>query len=311
MTLFSRLVVGTAELPPIRSLVTSTRVGRRVARRFVAGETLDEAILASRKLNKQGMSVSLDLLGEEVTTAAEVDHARHEYEQCLARIASEGIDGNISIKLTQLGLSLGDEMTASNLDQLAKTAASLELTITVDMEDSTYTASTVEIYRAAQARHGNLGLALQAYLHRTPADLELLLSEGGHVRLCKGAYMEPDEIAFTDKDEVDAAYVRLLEPLMADSRVMPAIATHDRRLIEMTRRLAQSRSAPFEFQMLYGIATSIQKELAVAGYPLRIYVPYGARWYPYLVRRLGERPANMAFFARALFSRPGREKKAA
>jgi len=302
MSFFSRLVVGIAESAPIRSFVTSTTIGQRVARRFVAGETLDEAIAAARQLNKLGMSVSLDLLGEEVTTPDEVEQARREYEQCLQRIAAERVDGNISIKLTQLGLSLDEELAASTLDQLAKTAGSLDLTITIDMEDSTYTASTVEIYRAVQAVHGNLGIALQAYLFRSSGDLASLASEGGHIRLCKGAYVEPEEIAFTDKDDVDAAFVRLLEPLMADLRVLPAVATHDRRLIELTRRLARTRPAAFEFQMLFGIATSIQKELAAAGYPLRIYVPYGVRWYPYLVRRLGERPANLAFFLRALTS---------
>lgn len=302
MSLFSRLVVGIAESAPVKSLVTATRMGKRVAGRFVAGESLDGAIDAARKLNKRGMSVSLDLLGEEVTTPDEVDQARREYEQCLQRIASEDIDGNISIKLTQLGLSLDEDLTATTLDQLAKSAAALDLTITVDMEDSTYTASTVEIFKAAQAEHGNLGVALQAYLHRTPADLALLAPGGGHIRLCKGAYVEPKEVAFTDKDDVDAAFVRLLEPLMAEPAVMPAIATHDRKLIELTRRLARARTAPFEFQMLYGVALPIQRELAASGYPLRIYVPYGVRWYPYLVRRLGERPANLGFFLRALTS---------
>jgi proline dehydrogenase len=303
MSLFSRLVVGSAESAPIKKLVTSTSLGQRVARRFVAGETLDEAIVAARKLNKAGMSVSLDLLGEEVAAPEEVDQARREYEACLHRIAEEGIDANISVKLTQLGLSLDEELTANTLDQLAKEAAALELTITIDMEDSTYTASTIEIYRAAQARHGNLGVALQAYLYRTPDDLALLAPHGGHVRLCKGAYVEPKEIAYTDKDDVDAAYVRLLEQLMGEPRTIPAIATHDPRLVEVTRRLARARSAPFEFQMLYGIAMPMQRELAGAGYSMRIYVPYGVRWYPYLVRRLGERPANLLFFLRAVVGR--------
>jgi proline dehydrogenase len=303
MSLFSRLVVGIAESAPIKRLVTSTPLGQRVARRFVAGETLDQAIQAARKLNRAGMSVSLDLLGEEVSSAEEVEAALHQYEECLHRIAVEGIDGNISIKLTQLGLSLDAELTASTLDRLAKAAAALELTITIDMEDSSHTEATVELYRAAQVKHGNLGLALQAYLHRSPADLASLAPIGGHLRLCKGAYVEPKEIAFVDKADVDAAYIRLLEPLMADNRVMPAIATHDPRLIEMARRLSRSRTAPFEFQMLFGVALPVQRALGSAGFPLRIYVPYGVRWYPYLVRRLGERPANLAFFARALVSR--------
>jgi proline dehydrogenase len=303
VSLFSRLVVSVAEAAPIRGLFTSTGLGRRVAKRFVAGETLDDAVHVARLLNGQGMSASLDLLGEEVTSADEVESARRSYEECLQRIDAEQLDANISIKLTQLGLSFDQDLTATNLDRLAKAAGALGLTITVDMEDSTYTAATVELYETAQAEHGNLGVALQAYLYRTPADLSRLAPLGGHLRLCKGAYVEPDEIAFPDKDDVDAAFARLLEPLMKDERVMPAVATHDLRLIELTRRWANTRRSPFEFQMLYGIATNVQRKLAAEGYPLRIYIPYGVRWYPYLVRRLGERPANLAFFARALVSR--------
>lgn len=303
MSAFSRLVVGIAESTPVKRLVTSTRIGRSVANRFVAGETLDDAVKAARNLNAHGMSVSLDLLGEEVNAAGEVDQARREYEECLHRIADEGIDANISIKLTQLGLGFDEELTASTLNQLAKSATELGLTITIDMEDSRWTAATIEIYRAAQSQHGNLGVALQAYLYRTPADLDLLAPLAGHLRLCKGAYVETDDVAFTDKDDVDAAFARLMEPLLADERLLPAIATHDRRLIERTRSLVGPRTGPFEFQMLYGVAVAIQRELASSGYPLRIYVPYGARWYPYLVRRLGERPANLAFFVRALAQR--------
>jgi len=301
MSLFTRLVVGTAESKPVRSLVTSTGLGQKVAARFVAGESLDDAVQAAHRLNASGMSVSLDLLGEEVGGPGEVDRARKEYEECLQRIAEEKIDGNISIKLTQLGLAFDDLLTATTLDSLASTAAGLGLTITIDMEDSNYTAATVDLFRSAQTRHGNLGLALQAYLRRTPGDLTTLAPLGGHLRLCKGAYVEPPVVAFTDKDDVDAAFVRLLELLMVDEEVLPAIATHDRRLIEQTRRLARRRAQPFEFQMLYGIAVGLQKELVASGFPLRIYVPYGVRWYPYLVRRLGERPANLAFFAKALF----------
>ena len=168
------------------------------------------------------------------------------------------------------------------------------------MEDSRYTADTVDIYQEAQGRFDHLGLALQSYLRRTPEDLRRLAPLGGHIRLCKGAYVEAEAVAFTDSDDVDAAYARLLEVLMADDRVMPAIATHDPRLIELTRKFALHRRAPFEFQMLYGVRPNTQRELARAGYPVRVYVPYGSRWYPYLVRRLGERPANLGFFLRAL-----------
>ncbi|MGH8957889.1 MAG: proline dehydrogenase family protein [Acidimicrobiia bacterium] len=300
MSLFSRLVVGTAESPPIKRLITRTRAGRTLAHRFVAGESLDQAAAVARRLNQSGMSVSLDLLGEEVKSPAEVDLAFKGYEECLRRIADEGLDANISVKLTQLGLAIDQELAAATLDRLATTAVEMGLTMTIDMEDSRYTAATVDVYRAAQERRGNLGLALQAYLFRTPEDVDSLAGLGGHLRLCKGAYVEDGDVALTDREDIDAAFVRLLEVLMSAEQVMPAIATHDPSLIEHTRRLAQSRQAPFEFQMLYGVRSKAQRELSSAGYPVRIYLPYGSHWYPYLVRRLGERPANVALFLRAL-----------
>lgn len=300
MSLFSRLVVGTAESPPIQRLITRTRAGQRLAHRFVAGETIDQAADVARRLNRSGMAVSLDLLGEEVTAPDEVERAYKGYEECLGRIADDGLDANISVKLTQLGLAIDESLAAKTLDRLAATAADMGLTITIDMEDSRYTAATVDLYRAAQELRGNLGLALQAYLYRTPADVDSLVILGGHLRLCKGAYVEDRDVAFTDRDDVDAAFASLLEMLMAADQVMPAVATHDPKLIELTRRLAPERAGPFEFQMLYGVRTKAQRELSAAGYPIRIYLPYGSHWYPYLVRRLGERPANLALFLRAL-----------
>ncbi|HEY3428095.1 MAG TPA: proline dehydrogenase family protein [Acidimicrobiia bacterium] len=303
MSLFSRLVVGTAESPPIKRLITGTRAGQALAHRFVAGDTLDQAAAVARRLNQSGLAVSLDLLGEEVTSPAEVDLAYKGYDECLGRIADDGLEANISVKLTQLGLAIDQDLAATTLDRLAVTAGEMGLTITIDMEDSQYTAATVDLYRAAQQRRGNLGLALQAYLYRTPDDVRSLAGLGGHLRLCKGAYVEERDVAFTDPDDVDAAFARLLEMLMSAELVLPAIATHDPALIELTRRLAHARQAPFEFQMLYGVRTSAQRDLTSAGYPVRIYLPYGSHWYPYLVRRLGERPANLALFLRALVGR--------
>ncbi|HJR86469.1 MAG TPA: proline dehydrogenase family protein [Acidimicrobiia bacterium] len=300
MSLFSRLVVGTAESPPIQRLITRTRAGRQLAQRFVAGETLDQAAEVARRLNRSRMAVSLDLLGEEVTSPDEVEQAYKGYEECLRRIADDDLDANISVKLTQLGLAIDQSLATQTLDRLAAVARDLGLSITIDMEDSRYTAATVDLYRATQELRGNLGLALQAYLYRTPADVNSLVGLGGHLRLCKGAYVENRDVAFTDRDDVDAAFVRLVEMLMAANQVMVAVATHDPKLIEVTRRLAHSRSGQFEFQMLYGVRTTAQRELSAAGYPLRIYLPYGSHWYPYLVRRLGERPANLALFLRAL-----------
>ncbi|HUO45528.1 MAG TPA: proline dehydrogenase family protein [Acidimicrobiia bacterium] len=303
MSAFSRSVVAVAESPPVRRLVMETPAGRALAHRFVAGETLGEAIDVARHLNREGLVVSLDLLGEEVTESSAVEAAVTGYEECLTRMASEGIIGNISIKLTQLGLALDHQLTGAGLDRLARAAREHGLTVTIDMEDSGYTDATVELYEAAQRGYGNLGLALQAYLHRTPSDLARLAPWGGHIRLCKGAYVEPPDVAWQAKHEVDAAFARLLEPLMADGRLLPAIATHDDRLIELARSRARRRSEPFEFQMLYGVRPRIQQELVAAGHQVRIYLPYGVAWYPYLVRRMAERPANVGFFLRALVSR--------
>ncbi|HSL26128.1 MAG TPA: proline dehydrogenase family protein [Acidimicrobiia bacterium] len=303
MSFFTRVVVAAAESDPVRSVITRTRAGKALAGRFVAGDTVDQAIAAARQLNSAGMEVSLDLLGEEVATSMEVEAALAGYSSCLDRIATEEIRGNISIKLTQLGLGIDRGLAAAALDRLAATASSLGRTVSIDMEDSTYTEATVELYRAAQQRHGNLGLALQAYLFRTPGDLSALAPLGGHLRLCKGAYVEPETVAYTSKPEVDAAFSRLLSVLMASESVIPAIATHDPRLIEQTRRLATQRKGRFEFQMLYGVRPQAQRELVAAGFPVRIYVPYGSCWYPYLVRRLAERPANLGFFIRALLGR--------
>ena len=303
MSAFSRIVVAVAESAPVRSTFTNTRAGKALVRRFVAGDTLAEGIEAAKKLNRQGMKVSLDLLGEEVNSADEVEAALASYVACLDEMAASSIDGNVSIKLTQLGLAFDPDLARATLDRLADSASSLGLTVTIDMEDSTYTEETVDIYADAQPRHGNLGLALQAYLHRTSDDLLRLMPLGGHLRLCKGAYVEPEAVAFQSTSEVDAAFARLLNVLMGSEDVTPAVATHDPQLIDLARQLAHQRRRPFEFQMLYGVRPQAQMELAGAGYPIRIYVPYGSRWYPYLVRRLAERPANLVFFLRALVSR--------
>jgi proline dehydrogenase len=284
-------------------LITRTGAGRALAHRFVAGDTLDQAIVAAKALNRDGLLVSLDFLGEEVTDPASVEAAVRAYEACLSRISADRIAGNISIKLTQLGLAFDPILAAAGLDRLAAAAGALDLTVTIDMEDSRFTAATVDLYEVAQSTRHNLGLAVQAYLFRTPDDVARLAPLGGHIRLCKGAYVEPSEVAFSDGDDVDAAFARLLEVLMPDRRVRPAIATHDDRLIDITRRLASKREDPFEFQMLYGVRPGLQRQLAAEGHRVRIYVPYGAAWYPYLVRRLAERPANLVFFLRALFSR--------
>jgi proline dehydrogenase len=284
----------------VERLVTETGLGRALAQRFVAGETLDAAAAVARDLNDEGFSVSLDLLGEAVTDRDTALSAIDEYVECLDRIATDELDANISVKPTQLGLAIDEGLAADAVARLGRHAAVVGTTVTLDMEDSRYTEATVRLFERGQASTGNLGLALQSYLLRTPADLERLLPLGGHIRLCKGAYVESSDIALTSKHDVDTAFASQLRTLMGSVATKPAIATHDGDLIDLGRRLARDRAGPFEFQMLYGVRPQLQRQLLAEGYPLRIYLPFGSQWYPYLTRRLAERPANAFFFARAL-----------
>lgn len=303
MNAFQRAVLATTHNPVVRNLVRNTRPGRALAHRFVAGDGLDDAIRAARSLNREGSVVSLDFLGESVEDRGTALAARGAYDDCIRRIAAESVAGNISVKLTQLGLALDRELAAEAVDHLASVAAEHETSVTIDMEDSRYTDDTLEIYLAGQRRHGNLGVCLQAALRRTPDDLARVAGSGGLIRLCKGAYAEPGEIAFRGPSEVDAAFGRLLERLMADEGVTPAIATHDTVLLDRALRLAVARTGPYEIQVLYGVRRPLQRELLEAEVPLRVYLPYGSHWYPYLTRRMAERPANLMFFLRALVGR--------
>ena len=302
MSLLSRLVLRVTGWRWVQNLFTH-RFGRRVAMRFVAGETLEEAVAATRDLNGRGFTVSLDHLGEHVTDAGEAKRARDDYLACIEAIRAEGLDANISVKLSQLGMGLDDELAAASLDALAEAAAAAGTTVTVDMEESRVTEITIRLYEAAQQRHGNLGLAVQSYLHRTPEDLDRVIPLGGHIRLCKGAYDEPAEAALETTAEVDAAFDVLASRLMAEPGVKPAIATHDEERIAPVVEMAAAREEPFEFQMLYGVRGRLQSDLVGRGHPLRVYVPYGDSWYPYLTRRIAERPANLWFFVRALVGR--------
>jgi proline dehydrogenase len=300
LSLFTRLVVATAHAQPVEKIITRTRPGKALARRFVAGDTLEEAVDAARTLNGAGPLVSFDLLGEEVHDLESARAARDEYLECLDEISVSDLEANISVKLTQLGLAIDRDLTRELLESLADRADAQGVTVTVDMEDSRYTEGTVETYETVQKSHGNLGIALQSYLHRTPADLDRLMPLGGHIRLCKGAYVEEADVALTSKADVDQAYARQLETLMLFPGVKPAIATHDLELVDRARELAGQRSEPFEFQMLFGVRGALQSELVAQGYPLRVYLPFGSQWYPYLTRRLAERPSNAWFFAKAM-----------
>lgn len=298
-----RTVLAVTERAFVRNAFTNTKPGKALARRFVAGESLDEAVAVAEDLIRAGFEVSLDHLGEHVTHLQEAIHARNDYMACLDRIGAAGLAANISVKLTQLGMGLDDDLAASSLSELAARAADVGTSVTVDMEESEYTDTTIGIYERVQGEYGNVGIAVQSYLKRTRSDLERLIPLGGHIRLCKGAYAEPEEVAFQSNEDVDAEFDRLLELLMAAAEAKPAIASHDEARIALAKRLIDDRQSPYEFQMLYGVRGPLQRRLLEDGYPVRIYVPYGAAWYPYLTRRLAERPANTLFFLRALFGR--------
>lgn len=303
MNLIGRSLLGVTNRNLFRRIITETRPGRALSTRFVAGETLEQAIAAALELNKKHAVVSLDHLGEHVTDQAQAEAARDDYLACLDAIGEHGIDGNISVKLSQLGMGLDNDLVASSLDELARRAAEVGTTVSVDMEESAVTGLTIDLYSAAQKDHGNLGLAVQAYLHRTVDDLDAIMPLGGHIRLCKGAYAEPADIAYQSREDVSAAFDRITHLLMSDNGVKPAIASHDTDRLDVARSLVADRDGSYEYQMLYGVRTALQDQMLAAGDPLRIYVPYGVAWYPYLTRRMAERPANVLFFMRAALSR--------
>jgi len=282
-----------------RKLVTDTPMGKAVAYRFVAGTELSEAVAVAQSLNGEGLKVSLDYLGEHVELIEEADAATASYLSCVEAIAEYGLDANISVKLTQLGMGLDDAVAATNLDAIAAAAARHGTTVTVDMEESAHTETTVAMYEKSQKLHGNLGIAIQAYLHRSWSDVERLMHLGGHIRVCKGAYVESAEVAMHSGAEIDESFDALTELLMSSDGATPAVATHDDARIDPALAAAADRSLPWEFQMLYGVRRDRQAELVALGHDMRVYVPYGEAWYPYLTRRLAERPANLAFFARA------------
>lgn len=283
--------------------VTSNQTTRRMSHRFVAGEELEEALSAARVCNDQGMLVSLDYLGENVATAADAQRARDAYLQVFDRIAAEKLNANVSCKLTQLGLDLSSEFCEGQVLSIVERAAHYDNFLRVDMEGSLYTQRTIDVVKAVRTRSPAIGTVIQAYLYRSEQDIQDLLAYGCRIRLCKGAYKEPAEVAFPKKEDVDANYVKLVR-LLLPSGFYHGIATHDPRMIAATIRCAaemQVAKDDFEFQMLYGVRTDLQRRLVRDGYRLRIYIPYGRDWFPYFMRRLAERPANLAFFARNFF----------
>jgi len=288
-----------SEQPRIFKFVRSNRLARRFAARFVAGETVETAVAAVRELNPHGITASLDLLGESVASAAEAGHARDTYLESLDLIRAGGVDANVSVKLTQMGLDIDERLCLENVGAIVATAKAQGSFVRIDMEGSAYTETTLRIFKEKlYPAHGNaVGVVLQSYLYRTEKDVDDMIALGARVRLCKGAYKEPPEVAYPRKADVDASYVRCLERLLARGHY-PGIATHDERILTHARSYArQHRIAPdrFEFQMLYGVRRDLQLRLRREGWRMRVYVPFGTHWYPYLMRRLAERPANIAF----------------
>jgi len=283
----------------LQNVALHNRAARRFALRFVAGETLAQAVRAIIALNKAGIKATFDQLGENVASVQAANQAADCYIDILDTIESSGIDSNVSLKLTQMGLDVDEEACFQNVCRICERAKELNNFVRLDMESSAYTDRTLGMFRRLwhDAGYRNVGVVLQSYLYRTESDVREMNELGARVRLCKGAYNEPEEVAFPKKADVDANYAKLTRLLLTEGNY-PGIATHDSRLIEYTKRFAASRGIgpeKFEFQMLYGVRREMQTDLVAQGYNMRVYVPYGKEWYPYFMRRLAERPANVVF----------------
>ncbi|MBA3875911.1 MAG: proline dehydrogenase [Anaerolinea sp.] len=273
---------------------------RPMVARFIAGETLEAALPALRRIREAGFRTTVDVLGESVTSEAAARAAAAGYVHTIAALADAGLDLNVSLKLSQMGLGIGREFARENLARVLTAAAAAGAFVRIDMEDHTTTDATLALWRELRplmAGSGDVGVVLQSALRRTPADVEALIAEGVRIRLCKGAYKEPAVVAYPDKADVDAAYVAVMERLL-DGAPYPALATHDDRIADRAVAFARERGIGrewFEFQMLFGVRRDLQERLLRDGWTVRIYVPFGGQWYPYFMRRLAERPANVAF----------------
>jgi proline dehydrogenase len=310
-----RSFVSTVANHPLVSTFFQRGPGRQLASRFVAGETLVEALDASHRLGMDGFRVALDYLGEGVRTMDDADEAAEVYHQTIAMLPGLGVPTTLSIKPSQFGLDLSLSRCVALVERIAREASTVPTAVRLDMEDSRHTDATLELWRELGRRGVRVGVVLQAALRRSPSDLEEILAGGGSVRLCKGAYVEPPNIAYPLKSDVDRAYETMLERLIIGAGRLPvpapgglptaAIATHDEHIIRRAIDLVHQLNPPvgsYEFQMLYGIRRDLQRSLVERGYPLRVYVPWGPSWYPYLSRRLAERPANLIFVATAILA---------
>lgn len=294
-----------------RRFVTNFPLSRSVASRFVAGEKVWDAIKVAHDLDRQGFKITADHLGENVSSAEEASRAAEAYLTLLDEIAKNGLKSHASLKLTQFGLDLGENICQANLRRVVERAKTINTFVRVDMESTEYTDRTLQLVLALKEDgYDNVGTVIQAYLFRSAADIEALCRAGIRVRLCKGAYQEPPDKAYPEKPAVDANFIKLTEMLLAATKetpdLYPALATHDEKMIDAARqyaRLHEISASAFEFQMLYGIRRDLQATLVKEGYNVRVYVPYGTEWYPYFMRRLAERPANLWFFASNFFRR--------
>jgi proline dehydrogenase len=298
--------IALSESRSLRSFAEKTALGQRLSSRFVAGLTVADVLRAARAMNQLGLAVSVDNLGENVTNADEARHSAQLYHQLLEQMSSQGLNANVSLKLTHMGLDVDEAMAYKITSEVVDHAARLNNFVRVDMEGSAYTQRTLDFVHQLHREPeyaGHVGAVIQSYMRRSENDVEQLLAERIRIRLCKGAYKEPPEIAFEKKSEVDANYVKLMKMLLK-SGVYHGIATHDENMINATIQFAQQEKIPataFEFQMLYGVRRDLQQKLVKEGWRCRVYIPFGTEWYPYLMRRLAERPANAIFILKNLF----------
>lgn len=304
--MFRATFIALSESRMIRGIAERSRIGRRLSGRFVAGMTVDDALTATASTNSRGMSVSVDNLGENVTNVEEAKHSSLLYHEMLDALHARKLNANVSLKLTHMGLDVDEKLTLDIVSDVVAHAARFDNFVRVDMEGSPYTEKTLKFVRDLHRQPGNaghVGAVIQSYLHRSEKDVEELCAEGIRVRLCKGAYKEPAEIAFQDKADVDASFVRLTKILLK-SGTYHGIATHDPNMIDATVAFARAEKiaqSAFEFQMLYGVRRDLQEQLVKDGWGVRVYIPFGTEWYPYFMRRLAERPANAIFILKNLF----------
>ncbi len=305
MALLRSTFISLSRNRPLRRFSEASALGRRLSSRFVAGLRADEVLDAAAALNQQGMAVTLDSLGENVHSAEEAERAAAIYHGLLDSIQQRQLNANVSVKLTQVGMELDPAIAEQIVRKLTEHACATHSFVRIDMEGSELTTPTLELVRRIHAeagKQGRIGVVIQAYLYRSQADIGQLLKEGIRIRLCKGAYQEPADRAFPEKERVDENFVRLAQMLVG-SGVYHGIATHDEKMIAATRAYVEQQGiakSAFEFQMLYGVRRDLQRSLVAEGYNVRVYVPFGTEWYPYFMRRLAERPANLLFLAKNL-----------